>query len=789
MKKLTRTLLAAALAATPLSGFAQSALYGNEFDLQYVRLLDSPFKHAMDVNVNTLLAYDVDRLLAPYLKEAGLQPKGESFPNWDGLDGHVGGHYLSALAIHYAATGDQRLKERMDYMLAQLALCAANRGDGYLGGVPGSDALWQEIRKGNVKKIWDYWVPWYNVHKMYAGLRDAWVYTGSKAARNLFIGFCDWGADLVAGLSDSQMESMLGNEFGGMNEVFADAYAMTGNKKYLETARKFTHHAIFDDLVKGVDNLDNKHANTQVPKIVGFQRVAELDGDADYLKASGFFWNTVTGNRSLSFGGNSRREHFASAADAKSYVDDREGPESCNTNNMLKLTEGLFRMNPEARYADFYERALYNHILSTQHPEHGGYVYFTSARPGHYRVYSQPNQAMWCCVGTGMENHGKYGQFIYTHSADTLRVNLFIPSELEWKEKGVTLRQENNFPAQEGSVITVGTAAPTSFALKLRHPGWCDKFSVKVNGRPVKIKSSPSSYVEIAREWSDGDVVELSMPMHVEIEPLRYLPQYVSIVRGPVVLGAKFDNGTPMPGLVAGDHRWGHIASGPLVSVFDTPLLIGDRKALLKKLNAMKPIEGRPLTYKVNDIFTGSKEDVVLEPFAGIHDSRYMVYWLSMDQKEYAAYQKKARLDEEMRLALDTRTIDAVNTGEQQPEADHGMKSKNSTAGNYNGEPWRDAGSGGFFSYNMATAGEKDLALRLRLWGNETGNCDFDILVDDRLLASLNTSGKWNRNEFVEEEFPLPASLLEGKETVNVKFVAKKGCTTGGIYHVRLIRP
>ena len=789
MKKLTRTLLAAALAAMPLCGNAQSALYGNEFDLQDVRLLDSPFKHAMDVNVNTLLAYDVDRLLAPYLKEAGLQPKGELFPNWEGLDGHVGGHYLSALAIHYAATGDARLKERMDYMLAQLALCAANRGDGYIGGVPGGDVLWQEIRSGNVNKIWDYWVPWYNIHKMYAGLRDAWVYAGSKAALNLFIGFCDWGAGLVAGLSDSQMESMLGNEFGGMNEVFADAYAMTGNKKYLETARKFTHHAIYDDLVKGVDNLDNKHANTQVPKIVGFQRVAELDGDADYLKASDFFWNTVTGNRSLSFGGNSRREHFASAADAKSYVDDREGPESCNTNNMLKLTEGLFRMNPDARYADFYERALYNHILSTQHPEHGGYVYFTSARPGHYRVYSQPNEAMWCCVGTGMENHGKYGQFIYTHSADTLQVNLFIPSELEWKEKGVTLRQENNFPAQEGTVLTVGTAAPASFALKLRHPGWCDRFSVKVNGKPVKVKSAPSSYVEIAREWSDGDVVEISMPMHVEIEPLRYLPQYVSIVRGPVVLGAKFDNGTPMPGLVAGDHRWGHIASGPLVSVFDTPLLIGDRKTILKKLNAMKPIEGRPLTYKVNDIFTGCKDDVVLEPFAGIHDSRYMVYWLSMDKKEYAAYQKKARLDEEMRLALDTRTLDAVNTGEQQPEADHGMKNKNSTAGNYNGEPWRDAGSGGFFSYNMATAGEKDLALRLRLWGNETGKCDFDILVDDQPLASLNTSGKWNRNEFVEEEIPLPASLLEGKDNVNVKFVAKKGCSTGGIYHVRLIRP
>lgn len=769
---------------------AQTRLYDNEFSLSEVRLLDGPFRHACDLNVDVLLSYDTDRLLAPYMKAAGLEPKAESFSNWDGLDGHVGGHYLSALAIHYAATGNHALKERMDYMLSQLAMCAAARGDGYVGGVPGGDALWGELRKGNAGKVWDWWVPWYNVHKMYAGLRDCWVYTGSQVGRNLFLGMCDWGLGVIGGLDDEQMESMLNNEFGGMNEVYADAYAMTGDEKYLDAARRFTHHQLFDGMRDGVDNLDNRHANTQVPKVVGFQRVAELSGDTDYRKAATFFWETVVNNRSLSIGGNSRREHFASASDAKSYVDDREGPESCNTNNMLKLTEGLFRMNPEARYADFYERALYNHILSTQHPDHGGYVYFTSARPGHYRVYSKPNSAMWCCVGTGMENHGKYGQFIYTHAGDdSLYVNLFIPSVLNWREKGVTLTQTTSFPSDGNTRLTLATDGPRHMSLMLRHPGWCDAVTVRVNGVKVKTQSLPSSYIAIEREWNDGDVVEMEMPMKVRLEELNHLPEYVSILRGPIVMAARFDNGAPLTGLVADDSRWGHIAHGPLVSVFDTPLLIGSRKDIVRKLNAMKPVEGREMTYSAAGLFDGKFSDLILEPFYGIHDSRYMMYWLSMTSKDYKLYQANARRDEEMRLALDRRTVDAVNTGEQQPEADHFMESRSSTSGNFNGEPWRDASNGGYFSYRMKTDGASELALRVRYWGNESGQRRFNILVDDVVLTTEDTAGKWNRNEFVEQEYDIPAHMVDGKEYVTVKFAGEKGHTAGGVFHVRLIKP
>ena len=437
------------LVASFATTFAQDKLYPNTFPLRQVKLLDGPFKQACDLNVDVLLQYDTDRLLAPFLKEAGLTPKGESFANWIDLDGHVGGHYLSALAIHYAATGNEECKRRMDYMVSELKRCQQAHGNGYVGGVPKGMEAWKEIQKGNVGIVWKYWVPWYNLHKTYAGLRDAWAYGGSEEAKEMFLSLCDWGLGIIAPLTDEQMEQMLGNEFGGMDEVYADAYRMTDDVKYLDAAKRFSHRWLLDSMAAETDNLDNKHANTQVPKVVGYQRIAELSasagrsGDADtYRKAADFFWNTVTGKRTLSLGGNSRREHFAAANDCKSYVEDREGPESCNTNNMLKLTEGLFRMSPEARYADFYERAMYNHILSTQHPEHGGYVYFTSARPAHYRVYSAPNSAMWCCVGTGMENHGKYGEFIYSHEGDNLYVNLFVASRLDWKEKGITLTQE-----------------------------------------------------------------------------------------------------------------------------------------------------------------------------------------------------------------------------------------------------------------------------------------------------------------------------------------------------------
>ena len=788
-----RLTLLATLFATALSASAQDKLYANEFPLGDVTLLDGPLKKARDLNIKTLLAYDCDRLLAPYLKEAGLTPKGKPYPNWDGLDGHVGGHYLTALAIN-TATGSKECQQRMDYFISELQACAdANArnhpewGKGYVGGVPQSARIWSAYKKGDFGPYRSAWVPYYNIHKMYAGLRDAWVYCGNEQARQLFLGFCDWAIDLTAGLTDEQMQQTLDTEHGGMNEVLADAYAISGDKKYLDCAKRFSHRRILTPLSQRQDRLDNLHANTQVPKVVGFERIAELSGEEYYHTAGAFFWDIVTGERSLAFGGNSRREHFPSKEAYTDFVNDVEGPETCNTNNMLKLTEDLHRRNPEARFADYYELATFNHILASQHPEHGGYVYFTSARPRHYRNYSAPNEAMWCCVGTGMENHGKYGQFIYTHVGDALYVNLFVASELNWRERSISLRQETAFPYSEQSRITITDGKPQQLTLMVRYPGWVKPgaLDVKVNGQKVSIVSGPSSYVAINRKWKKGDTVEINFPMHNSVKYLPNVPQYIALMHGPIVLGMK--TGTEdLRRLVSDDSRFGQIANGKKLPINEAPILINnDIEGIATQL---QPVAGKPLHYTLSTRMENPIRGE-LQPFFEIHDSRYMLYWLALSENNYKGYTEQLAKAEQEQQALEARTVDKVQPGEQQPEADHFMETDQSQTGNTNDVFWRDANNGHYFSYLMQTGGNTNLSLRLKYWGvGEWKSHEFDILVDDVVVTSVNNTGKYRVAEFKYETYPIPADLLKGKSQIRVKFVAKPGRQIGEIYGVRLVK-
>ena len=771
---------------------AQDRLYADEFPLGDVTLLDGPLKRARDLNVKVLLQYDNDRLLAPFLKEAGLKPKGKLYPNWAGLDGHVGGHYLTALAMN-AATGSKECQERMEYWISELQACAdANAknhpewGKGYIGGVPGSDRIWSAYKKGNFGPYSGAWVPFYNIHKVYAGLRDAWVYCGNEQAKKLFLGLCDWAIDLTSGLTDAQVERTLHTEHGGMNEVLADAYAITGDKKYLDVAKRFSHKRLLLPLSQRQDCLDNMHANTQVPKVVGFERIAELTDDEAYHNASAYFWDIVTGERTLAFGGNSRREHFPSKEACQDFVTDIDGPETCNTNNMLKLSEELHRRNPEARYADFYELATFNHILSSQHPEHGGYVYFTSARPRHYRNYSAPNEAMWCCVGTGMENHGKYGQFVYTKKADNLFVNLFVASELNWKERGIVLRQETGFPYTETSKITIAQGKG-QFTLQVRYPGWVkpDAFQVKVNGKPVTIVTGPSSYVAISRQWKKGDVVEMTFPMHNSVKYLPNLPQYIALMHGPIMLAMK--TGTEdLVRLIADDSRFGQLAVGKKLPVDKAPILINnDLEAIA---NQLQPVAGKPLHFTISTKMENEIRNELM-PFFELHDARYMMYWLALSEDSYKSYLDKLAKEEQERQALEARTTDKVQPGEQQPESDHFMETDRSNVGNTNDVFYRDASDGHYFSYMLQTGGQTDLSLRLKYWGvGEWKSHEFDILVDDVLVKEVNNTGKYRISEFKYETYPVPAELLKGKTQVRVKFVAKPRKQIGEIYEVRLVK-
>ena len=791
-----KQLMIALLSIAPTLGVvAQDKLYKDEFPLGNITLLDGPLKHARDLNVEVLLKYDCDRMLAPYRKEAGLQPRKPSYPNWDGLDGHVGGHYLSALAIN-AATGNEECRKRMEYMISelQLVLDANNQRPeawchNYIGGVPNSAKMWTAFSKGDFGPYFGTWAPFYNIHKMYAGLRDAWLYCGNEQAKNLFLKFCDWAVDITRDLNDEQMEKMLGNEHGGMNEVLADAYAITGEQKYLDCARRFSHRMLLVPLENGKDCLDNMHANTQIPKVIGYQRIAELAHDVQYHNASEYFWEIVTRQRSLALGGNSRREHFPTKENCIDYINDIDGPESCNTYNMLKLTEDLNRVKPNGMYGDFYETAMFNHILSAQHPQHGGYVYFTSARPRHYRNYSAPNEAMWCCVGTGMEDHGKYGQFVWTHDKgvkaedDALYVNLFVASELNWKDRKMVIRQQTAFPYAETSVVEVAKGKGT-FILKVRKPSWCENFTVKGVGFDAD-SYEENGFVCMKRKWKKGDQVKISMPMHAYIKPMINVPQYVAIMYGPILLGMK--TGTEdMRSLIADDSRFGQYAGGKKLALDEAPILLP--KHLDDIAKNLKPVPGKPLHFKLATHMENTI-DGELQPFFEIHDSRYMMYWLALGENDYKAYMQKLADEEKARQALEARTVDKVNPGEQQPETDHRMETDDSNKGNTEGIFFRDAKDGHYFSYLMQTKGETNLSLQLKFWGqDEWRTSEFDIYVNDKLLCSVNNSHRWRTTQFKTVDYAIPSEFVKGKKEIRVKFVAHKGKQVGQIYGVRLVK-
>ncbi|HVT71983.1 MAG TPA: glycoside hydrolase family 127 protein [Lacunisphaera sp.] len=759
------------------------------YRLDAVRLLDGgPFPAAVDANRDYLLALEPDRLLAPFRREAGLPAKAKPYGNWEsgGLDGHTAGHYLSALADMIAAgadTPDGELRRRLDYMVGELQACQTALGDGYIGGVPGSKALWAVVANGDIRALTKKWVPWYNVHKTFAGLRDAWLQAGSAPARDVLVRLGDWCVNLTAKLSDEQMQRMLDQEHGGMDEVMADLYAITGDRKYLETAKRFIHHAVLDPLMAQEDHLTGKHANTQIPKVTGLERIATLTGDKADDTGARFFWQTVTTHRSVAFGGNSVSEHFNDPHNYLGMLQSREGPETCNTYNMLRLTEQLFASAPDAAYADYYERALFNHILASINPTHPGYVYFTPIRPDHYRVYSVPGENFWCCVGTGMENPGKYGEFIYARARDGIYVNLFIASELTASDLGLKLRQETAFPDEEGTRLTLQLAAPKTFTLHLRYPGWVapGAFSVRVNGSPVAVTAAPSSYVAVPREWHDGDRVEIGLPMRTTVEGLPDGSRWYAILRGPIVLA--HPAGTwELTGLRADDSRMGHVARGPAEPLDQAPVLLGDAAAIPAHVVA-DPAAG-PLHFKLEHLVEPPAPDgLELIPFFRLHDARYQMYWELTTREGLAARREKLAAAERARAAREAATLDAVAPGEQQPEVEHDFKGEGTETGIHHDRRWRH---GRWFQYTLDPHGAKAVTLSVTYSGDDTGR-KFEILANGILLATQNLAGT-RLGEFIDRTYEIPAAVLAAAPDgrVTIKFAAAQGLA-GGVYDVRLL--
>lgn len=750
----------------------------NTFPVSDVRLTSGMFKHAEDLDICYLMGLNPDRLLAPYMKEAGLKPKAENYPNWEntGLDGHIGGHYLSALSYMYASTGNEEIGKRLDYFLSEQKRCQDASGNGYLCGVPDGKTIWNEIKEGKINAnpfgLNDRWVPLYNIHKTYAGLRDVYLVAGKEEAKGMLVALTDWMMNIVSGLTDEQIQDMLRSEHGGLNEVFADVYAITGDEKYLELAKRFSHRFILDPLVEKKDMLTGNHANTQIPKVIGFKRIADLDGNQEWSSASEFFWNTVVENRSVSIGGNSVREHFHKSDDFSSMMTSEQGPETCNTYNMLRLTKLLYGTSGDVNYMDYYERALYNHILSSQNPVQGGFVYFTPMRSGHYRVYSQPQNCFWCCVGSGMENHARYGEMIYASRDNELIVNLFISSVLNWEEIGMSFTQETSFPEKEQTRVIVKSEKPRKMKISFRCPEWLDKEKAefKVNGEKVEAVFD-YGYYTINRKWKDGDAVEMSLPMTLRAVQLPDKSPYYSFMYGPVVLAADLGK-ERLDGQFADDSRGGHVASGPQLPLQNMPVIVGEEKDLLANL---KRVTSEKLEFRLSGVYPSRYDGMILKPFYKTHECRYMIYWELVSGDELKQRQAELVKQETERVRLENITADMVACGEQQPESDHFIEMENSVIGSEQGTPWRE--TKGWFSYKMKSNGKPVNAVMINSFPDEARSAE--IHVNGVKIGEIN-----GRDSI--HVLKLPKELLKNSEW-EVKIMRVKSDVTPKFRSVRLI--
>ena len=594
---------------------APPVLKAEPFDLADVKLQDSPFKSAMDQNARYLLLLEPDRFLHYFQIQAGLPAKAPPYTGWESDDQGAGrclGHYLSALSLQYRASADSQYKQRVDYIVSELAHIQAVNGNGYLGAERDGKHFWDALSAGDGEALKKHRVPWYIQHKLFAGLRDAYLVAGDKEAETVLLKLSDWAIDVTAKLDDAGFQKMLEQEHGGMREVLCDVYAITGDRKYLVLANRFYHAKVIEPLVQGRDLLAGLHANTQIPKLIGEARYFALTGEEDHYKASLYFWQQVVHFRTYANGGNSDGEHF----NAPSQLANHLGPntsETCNTYNMLKLTQQLFEFEPRVEYADYMERALFNHILASIGPEPGNYTYYVPMKSGRFRCYSDPYHSFWCCVGTGMENHTKYGQSIYYHQGDTLWVNQFISSELHWDK--VQLRMETDYPHSGTITLTFGDSAPQARIINLRYPAWAAGISVELNDQPMQVAEAPGSYITIKRVWKRGDQLHIKLPLALRSEPLLGNAKSFAVYYGPLLLCGQLDPVNTDDQLLRDNPSYsGKDPVFPTLTHTDEPL---DQW--------LKPVPGQSLEFRTHDV--GLNSDLDLIPFYLQNHHRYIVYW------------------------------------------------------------------------------------------------------------------------------------------------------------------
>lgn len=764
--------LGAALASEPQSAGALGGkdrvaaavtLAAEPFPLEDVRLLDGPFKQAMELDHRYLLSLEPDRLLHMFRLGAGLPSTARPYGGWmapDQLNIEFVGHYLSACALMYASTGDERLKAKAGEVVRGLAVCQNKSGTGFVHAKPDTFSTRCEAPLGF----------WYAVHKILAGLLEVYVHCDNPQALEVARKLGDWAKNGADKFSDEQIQKMLEIEHGGINEALANLYALTGERRYLDLSLRFNHRAVIQPASARQDRLTGLHANTQIPKFIGTARQYELSGDASLRTASTFFWECVVRERSYVIGGNSQSEIFT----PKEHLSRALGCntcETCNTYNVLKLTRHLFCWEPRAEYADYYERALYNHILASQDPASGMMCYYLplGPTPGCHKEYSTPENSFWCCTGTGIENHAKYGDSIYFHNASAaLYVNLFIASELNWPDRGLRLRQETGFPEQGGTRLVFQCEKPVRLTLNLRHPAWAGKgFELKVNGRKASVESQPGSFASLDRNWASGDSVEVSLPLTLRTEGFRDDPGRVAFLKGPLVLCAATEGrecDLPFPVFVPGQQE--------LAANFE-PV-----SGLTSTLAAS------PTVLRFSE--SGGGSDVFLEPLYRLHGGRnYVVYWDTFTPAQWEAKLEARRQQQELEARIAARTVDRVLPGNEASEQQHHIQGANTWPGE---QRWRHAIGGGWFSWDLKVLPGQPQELRVKYCGDDTGGREFDVLVDGQKLATQTLD--YNRpGEFYEESYPIPAAWVQGKDKVVVRFQAHSGKVAGGVFGCAIVGP
>ena len=723
-----------------------------EFSMENVTLLDSYEKNAFDKEVEYLKSLEADRLMRGFGDISGRKINAEKYGGWEtsAIQGHTLGHYLTAVSQAYATSGDAELKKITDYMISVLAECQLENG--YLHAIP--QEHFERIENGNTSGTW---VPWYSMHKIIAGLIDVYNFTGNKEALSIVSDLGDWVYSHTSKWTEETQRTVLNVEYGGMNDCLYNLYKCTKSEKHLSAAHSFDEMWLFDPLYKGQDILNGKHANTTIPKIIGALNRYTVTGEEYYLQVAANFWEMVIKNHTYITGGNSEWEHFG-----EPKVLDAERTncncETCNTYNMLKLTRELFRITGDKKYSDYYENTFINAILSSQNPETGMTTYFQPMASGFFKVYSSPTDHFWCCTGSGMENFSKLGDSIYFRDSESIFVNRYTSSEVNWEEKGLIITQKADLPT-----VTFKIKGSAEAKIVLKVPDWCEgKPTVKINGK-IHLAATRKGFIILDRKWNDGDIIEYKLEMKVTVHPLPDNRNTVAFKYGPYVLSADMGQREMLTSTT------GVNVTVPLLDTAASEMLIVDKGTTGMWLCGIEKN-----LVRVDDTLSfelkGTNQKLIFSPHYKQHTNRYGIYFTLADSRT------KLPENQDDKYVV----IDSLPVGNDQYEFSHNLKSENSSSGNFKGLMFRDASSDGWFSYDMAVDNKAVNYLRVKYYSGDAGR-KFKIFIDGILLSDV-TLGNPVPNNFYDIYYEIPAEMIVGKEQITVKFMAETGNYAGGIF-------